>query len=249
MAAATARQHPAPLNQSLDLTTHAVSTVAVTAARPLSGSRSEGTRELLLAAAERLFAERGMHAVSNRQISDAASQGNNAAVCYHFGTRTDLLRAIEDKHRGPIEQLRAGMLARIGSSADLRDWVGCLVQPLTGHLEELGNPSWYARFAAQAMADPAYREVVTKDALSSPHLVRVIDGITGCLADLPKRVRYERIVMARNLLMHTCAEHEGALAARGQLVHSPWPQAAEGLTDAITGLWQAPVRSTSRRPR
>lgn len=53
---------------------------------------------MLLAAAERLFAERGMHAVSNRQISEAASQGNNAAVCYHFGTRTDLLRAIESKH-------------------------------------------------------------------------------------------------------------------------------------------------------
>ena len=36
-----------------------------------------------------------MYAVSNRQISEAAGQGNNAAACYHFGTRTDLLRAIE----------------------------------------------------------------------------------------------------------------------------------------------------------
>lgn len=197
---------------------------------------------MLLAAAERLFAERGMHAVSNRQISEAASQGNNAAVCYHFGTRTDLLRAIEGKHRRPIEQLRARMLAGIDGSADLRDWVDCLVRPLTEHLEQLGNPSWYARFAAQAMADPAYREVVTKDALSSPQLVRVIDGINRCSADLPKRVRFERIVMARNLLMHTCAEHEGALAQRGPLARSPWPQAADGLTDAITGLWQAPVR-------
>ena len=51
-----------------------------------------------------------MYAVSNRQISDAAGQRNNAAVCYHFGSRTDLLRAIESKHRTPIEALRAGML-------------------------------------------------------------------------------------------------------------------------------------------
>lgn len=197
-----------------------------------------------MAAAERLFAERGMHAVSNRQISEAASQGNNAAVCYHFGTRTDLLRAIEGKHRQPIEQLRARMLAEIDGSTELRDWVDCLVRPLTEHLQELGNPSWYARFAAQAMADPAYREVVTKDALSSPQLVRVIDGINRCSTALPKRVRFERIVMGRNLLMHTCAEHEGALARHGPLARSPWPQAAEGLTDAITGLWQAPVRRT-----
>jgi AcrR family transcriptional regulator len=197
---------------------------------------------VLLAAAERLFAERGMHAVSNRQISEAASQGNNAAVCYHFGTRTDLLRSIEGKHRAPIEALRTRMLADIGDSAVLHDWVACLVRPLTDHLEELGNPSWYARFAAQAMADPTYRDVVTKDALASPQLLQTINGINGCLANLPKRVRFERIVMARNLLMHTCAEHEGALAQHGPLARSPWPLAAEGLTDAITGLWQAPVR-------
>ena len=55
-----------------------------------------------------------MYAVSNRQISEAAGQGNNAAACYHFGTRTDLLRAIESKHRVPIEELRAQMLAGIG---------------------------------------------------------------------------------------------------------------------------------------
>ena len=105
------------------------------------------------------------------------------------------------------------MLADIGGSTDLRDWVGALVRPLTDHLAALGNPSWYARFAAQAMADPAYRHVVTKDALASPQLVEAMEGINRCLPDLPKRVRFERIVMARNLLMHTCAEHEGELAA------------------------------------
>ncbi|AFM17756.1 transcriptional regulator, tetR family [Mycolicibacterium chubuense NBB4] len=203
---------------------------------------------VLLAAAERLFAERGMYAVSNRQISEAAGQGNNAAVCYHFGTRTDLLRAIEKKHRHPIEDLRAQMLAEAERSTDLRDWVACLVRPLTDHLERLGNPSFYARFAAQAMADPTYRDVVTSDALTSPALVQTISGINDCLPDLPRRVRFERIVMARNLLMHTCAEHEGALAQHGPRARSPWPLAADGLTDAIAGLWEAPVRGT-RRPR
>jgi hypothetical protein len=188
-----------------------------------------------------LFAERGMYAVSNRQISEAAGQGNNAAACYHFGARIDLLRAIESKHREPIEALRTQMLTHIGDSTELRDWVSVLVRPLTDHLAELGVPSWYARFAAQAMADPASRHIVTKDALTSPPLVRAIDGITRCLPDLPKRVRYERIVMARNLLMHTCAEHEGALAEHGTKSRSAWPVAGEGLIDAIVGLWRAPV--------
>jgi len=68
-----------------------------------------------------------------------------------------------------------------------------------------------------------------------------IGGINRCLPDLPKRVRFERMVMARNLLMHTCAEHEGELAEHGPRSRSSWPIAAEGLIDAIVGLWQAPV--------
>jgi AcrR family transcriptional regulator len=216
-------------------------TEAMTAERVMRSDRSASTREAILSAAERLFAERGMYAVSNRQISDAAGQGNNAAACYHYGTRTDLLRAIESKHRDPIEELRAQILTEIGDSAELRDWVGALVRPLTDHLAALGVPSWYARFAAQAMADPAYRHVVTKDALTSPLLVRTVDGINRCLPDLPRRVRSERIVMVRNLLMHTCAEHEAALAEHGPRSRSAWPVAGEGLIDAIVGLWRAPV--------
>lgn len=69
------------------------------------------------------------------------------------------------------------------------------MRPLTEHLAALGSPTWYARFAAQAMADPTYRHVVTTDALSSPLLVRTVDGINRCLPDLPKRVRSERGVM------------------------------------------------------
>lgn len=48
-----------------------------------------------MTAAERLYAEHGVFGMSNRQVSEAAGQGNNAAVGYHFGTKTDLVRAIE----------------------------------------------------------------------------------------------------------------------------------------------------------
>jgi AcrR family transcriptional regulator len=229
------------LNKLFDLIRGPVFTEAMTAERMARSDRSTGTREAILSAAELLFAERGMNAVSNRQISEAAGQGNNAAACYHFGTRTDLLRAIESKHREPIEELRAQMVGGIGDSTELRDWVGTLVRPLTDHLTALGTPTWYARFAAQAMADPIYRHVVTKDALSSPVLVQTIEGINRCLPDLPKRVRSERMVMVRNLLMHTCAEHEGALAEHGPKSRSSWPVAGEGLIDAIVGLWRARV--------
>jgi AcrR family transcriptional regulator len=229
------------LKQSLDLRSVTRFTEQVTTARTMRADRATSTQEAILKAAERLYAEHGVFAVSNRQVSEAAGQGNNAAVGYHFGTKTDLVRAIEYKHRGPIEELRERRIAEIGTSTDMRNWVGALVCPLTDHLAALGNPTWYARFAAQVMTDPAYHNIVVKDALSSSSLVRVLDGINGCLPDLPVDVRLERNIMGRNLLMHSCAERERLLAQGAAVARSSWQAAAIGLIDAIVGLWHAPV--------
>ncbi|MCV7317066.1 helix-turn-helix transcriptional regulator [Mycolicibacillus parakoreensis] len=210
--------------------------------------RASSTREAILTAAERLFAERGVFSVSNRQVSEAAGQGNNAAVGYHFGSKTDLVREIERRHRMPVETLRERMVAHVGDSADLRDWVSCLVRPLTDHLAALGNPTWYARFAAQVMADPAYQDIVVKDALSSVSLVEVLNGINRCLPELPVKARQARNVMARNLLMHTCADVERSLAA-GASASISWTEAGVGLIDAIVGLWLAPATPLPEGPR
>ncbi|MEV3905902.1 helix-turn-helix domain-containing protein [Mycobacterium sp. NPDC050551] len=213
----------------------------VTTARIARADRASGTQEAILKAAERLYAEHGVFAVSNRQVSEAAGQGNNAAVGYHFGTKADLVRAIEEKHRGPIERLREKMVADLGPEPDMRDWVSCLVRPLTDHLEALGNPTWYARFAAQVMTDPAYHSMIVRDALSSASLVEVINGIAACLPELPADVRAERNVMGRNLLMHSCADRERGMAQGTGVPRSSWSGAASGLIDAIVGLWLAPV--------
>ncbi|TDH57317.1 TetR/AcrR family transcriptional regulator [Mycobacterium eburneum] len=220
-----------------------------TASKDARTERATATREAILAAAERLYAEHGVFAVSNRQVSEAAGQGNNAAVGYHFGTKTDLVRAIEHKHRVPIERLREQMVAATGSSTQMRDWVACLVRPLTDHLAQLGNPTWYARFAAQVMADPAYHDIVVKDALSSPSLVEVITRIDRCLPELPAEIRSARNAMGRNLLMHTCADWERALAAGGSARKTNWQIAGSNLIDAIVGLWLAPVTPEPKRGR
>lgn len=218
-----------------------------TAGRTVRTDRASSTQEAILVAAERLYAEHGMFAVSNRQVSEAAGQGNNAAVGYHFGTKADLVRAIEQKHRRPVEQLREQLVTDLlvtGGPTELRDWVACLVRPLTDHLEELGNPTWYARFAAQAMTDPAYYNIIVRGALSSRSLVQVVEGINRCLPELPAEVHFERNIMARNLLMHTCADRERALAADAVTSHRSWRAAASGLIDAIVGLWLAPVTAS-----
>ncbi|TDC76550.1 TetR/AcrR family transcriptional regulator [Streptomyces hainanensis] len=205
------------------------------------GERANATRELILAAAERLFAEQGVYAVSNRRVGEAAGQGNNTAVGYHFGTKTDLVLAIARRHQAEIERIRARALADAGDSADLAVWVACLVRPVTGHLAALPGPTWYARFRAQVATDPALHRIVTEEALASPTLRRIVDGLDRCLPELPPEVRAERGAMVRRLILFTCAEHERALADDPPTPGASWDEVATGLVDALVGLWGAPV--------
>jgi AcrR family transcriptional regulator len=204
--------------------------------------RVSDTRELILATAERLFAEHGVVAVSHRRIGEAAVQGNNFVVGYHFGTKADLVRAIVRRHAVPMERVRARMLDEIGPDGEVRDWVACLVRPLTEHLAELGSPTWYARFGAQVMTDPALRQIIIDEALATEPVQRVLDGLNRRLPALPLPVHLERGAMARNLLVHTCAERERALAEGTPTPRATWADTATGLVDAIIGMWLAPVR-------
>ncbi|MFE2358167.1 TetR/AcrR family transcriptional regulator [Streptomyces parvulus] len=212
------------------------------AGRTVRTGQADATRQLILVTAERLFAEHGVYAVSNRQVSEAAGQGNNAAVGYHFGTKSDLVRAVAQRHSARVEELRARQLAALGDSADLRDWVDCLVRPQFEHLAALGSPTWYARFCAQVMTDPALREIMVEESRASPSLREIIAGRNRCMPALPDEVRAERGDMARHLIVHMAAERERALAEGRPTPRSGWREAADGLVDAIVGMWLAPVR-------
>jgi AcrR family transcriptional regulator len=217
------------------------------AGRTRHDERAAATREALLGAAERLFAERGLYAVANRQISEAAGQGNNAAVTYHFGTKTDLICAIVRRHAERIEAIRDGLLADMDDSAGLRDWVACAVRPTTRHLATLGHPSWYARFIAQVTADPALYALTTEEVSAAVPSMRALrEGMSRCLPDLPPGVFEERSAMTRHLITQMAADRERALAAHAATLQPSWEDLATGLIDAIVGLWTAP--DTSRAP-
>lgn len=204
-------------------------------------SRTVATREAILSVAERLFAEEGIFNVSNRQISEAAGQGNNAAVGYHFGTKTQLLAAIARRHGEPMERLRAQHVADAGDSDDLRTWIGCMVRPTTEHLDHLGAPTWFARFSAQVMADPTMRRELAAEMSSTPALRRASDQLFRCLPTLPEDVLAERQEITRNVVLQTCADRERALATRGATPRKTWDDAATGLIDALAGMWTATV--------
>jgi AcrR family transcriptional regulator len=67
---------------------------SATARRGIGVARSGQTRQALLDAAERLFAERGVNWVSMREIVRASQQHNTSAALYHFGSREALIVAV-----------------------------------------------------------------------------------------------------------------------------------------------------------
>lgn len=192
--------------------------------------------------AERLFALHGVAAVSNRQISEEAGQSNNFAVGYHFGTKQDLIVAIIRRHQQPIEQRRAELMAQLSGSTELRDYMACLVRPTTDYLASLDQPTWYARFVAQVTTDPTLRELFISDVRSSSvSMQRAIDGMFQRVSHLPEPVLRARGDMCRLLIVHICAEHERAVQEGSAVGDATWGSTADGLIDALVGLWLAPV--------
>jgi AcrR family transcriptional regulator len=107
----------------------------------MAGSTS--TRDLLLDAAARLFAERGIDNVSIAEIVRAAHQRNASAVHYHFGSRDEVLRNVLARHVPAIAQRRHELLeaARARPARDVRSAAEAVVRPIT----EFAQRGWRER--------------------------------------------------------------------------------------------------------
>lgn len=108
----------------------------------------EPTREALIAVAERLFAERGVDAVTVRDVVKAAGQRNSSAVQYHFGNKDGLLKAILDPHQDRLDARRAEMFAELGEPPTLDELIEVLVRPLASLLDDESGRH-YIRIRAQ----------------------------------------------------------------------------------------------------
>ena len=111
----------------------------------------EPAREALIAVAERLFAERGVDAVTVRDIVKAAGQRNSSAVQYHFGNKAGLLQAILDPHQARLDARRAEMLDELGERPTLDKLIEVLVRPLASLLDSESGRH-YIRIRAQLVS-------------------------------------------------------------------------------------------------
>jgi AcrR family transcriptional regulator len=102
-----------------------------------------GTRQQLIDAATRAFAEHGVHTASLVEITRRAGQRNRGAVHYHFGGRDGLLVAVLEEH-APFLARREGELLET-ARASAPDDVAAVVEAIVRPAVELAETGWRGR--------------------------------------------------------------------------------------------------------
>lgn len=167
------------------------------------------TKEQIVLAGERLFAEHGVDGISLRQIGLAAGTENNSAVQYHFGTKDQLVQAIFE-YRLPLLHLRRAHLMATTETGTLRDLLSCQVLPVMEQAEQPG--SHYLSFIAMLRQ---YRRLDVVKGLPAEFVdpMRALsEQVIARLPDLPPGLAVHRYARAMSLLVQAGADRERANA-------------------------------------
>jgi AcrR family transcriptional regulator len=197
-------------------------------------------------AAERLIAERGLGAVSLREVQASAGQRNKSAAHYHFGSRDGLIEAIVESRMASVNERRLSFLADLdaaGQGQDVRALVEALVLPLAE--ATLGRPdSHYARFLAQAVTDPGASMLVRRH-LRAESFRSVCDRLmeqAEAATNLPDQLRSSHVDRVVGMAIFSLAGWEG-----GRFVDDlPMDARLADLVDACVALVLGPVSDDTR---
>jgi AcrR family transcriptional regulator len=201
------------------------------------------TRDRILDAAERLFAERGFAATSLRALTQQAGV-HLAAANYHFGSKRELLRTVIERRVGGINEQRLKGLALLRSRADGRPLeveavLDVLLRPV------LAEPAARIRsISAMLFREPTE----TLGPVMLEVFGEVADRFTEALGEsLPGLAEYElteRLQFLIGTMVHVAAGHlDFFLQTRGLPARPP-----EQLLEALVGFLAAAIRAPAHPP-
>jgi AcrR family transcriptional regulator len=145
------------------------------------------TKEKLMDAAERLFARRGFHGTSVRDITGAAGV-DLSLVNYHFGSKNELLAAVIERRGQVLNEERLRRLAEVRLRAapappSTEAVVDAFFDPILDLLAHAG-PGWHSYFSLLAYVNnsPEWgRELMGKtfDGVVRQFIQAVMDSLPG----------------------------------------------------------------------
>lgn len=200
-------------------------------------------REQMIDAAERLAAERGLAAMSLREVQAAAGQRNKSAAQYHFGSKEGLVEAVVATRMGAVGARRRELLDALDADPARRDLVEALVVPLAEHVLAGPGPSHWARFLVQAAHDPTFARTV-RLAFEGSSFRTVRDALRAGLDHIPEPLRDRRLDHAVGLVVTSLAALEAGDRPGGPRA-LPAPAQIADLVDMALGVLDAPVSAAT----
>jgi len=155
-----------------------------------TSQRQASMREPILDAAEALFSQNGFRAVSMREIAQA-SGANLGSISYHFGSKDGLLRAIYERHSGPMNRRRADLLKEAQRIRDADDRLSAIVRAfilpsLSDTAGDEGGGARFARLRAIVMAEQHEEAQKIIAEAFNPINLAFIEALQACLPHLPR---------------------------------------------------------------
>ncbi len=205
----------------------------------------EETRQRLVEAATRGFAEHGVHTASLLEITRQAGQRNRGAVHYHFGSRAGMLVAVLDQQLDPLGAREQELLAiaRANPADDLRSVVRALVVPAV-ELAELGGlgRSYLMILGELVEDDPQALDAEVVHALERLGGYEIYTLLEQRVPPMPEAVRSERLSLVTSFVLRAIADRsragERVTPGRPQLATQPF---AHNLVDMVVGMLSAPA--------
>ena len=190
---------------------------------------STDTKTLLLDHAEKMFAEDGVYAVTNRQITEAAGQKNESALNYHFGTRNELIIALLSRRGKELDDARSERLAQIGDNPTTRELVHLLVEVYANCLHT-ENGCHYLRIVDQLRGWMTDWEFIASFEDDNVH-----EHLRYILEILQKETDAQR-VLAMIMLMTAMTATRAQQVSVGRKLPNTHDEYVETLTDMLTGV-------------
>jgi AcrR family transcriptional regulator len=200
------------------------------------------TRQKLVDAATRNFAEHGVENASLLEIARQAGQRNRGAVHYHFGSREGLLVAVLGQYAARLAQRHAELIDTV-REGDLAAVLEALVVPAA----ELADDGWRGRSFLVVVSDLASADVDRLDpqvraVLSETGGEPVYELIAARMPELPEDLRIERLTLLTTFVLRSLADRSRNLergeAGRAEL---PTERFVANLVAMATGMLSAPI--------
>ena len=207
--------------------------------------RGQETRHLLMQAAEKLVANKGLEQLSIREILSEAQQNNSSALQYHFGNLKGLMVAIHAERAEETRAKRAELLDQLlaaNPNPDLRQICTLMIRPAFDLARAQPAFRRYLKaFAHQlTLIEDSVAKKVAKQGGGGESGIKLGKLLRHALPHLSQDALQQRMDFAVRL----CAS---ALHAQARVSNAFRGEQSdffiEGLTDALVGLLSAPESS------